>query len=165
MAICKEIVELHGGRIRIESPPPGADRGTVVGIRLPVVEAPKILVADDDAVILDLLVRQLEGRGYRVIRAVSGAEVLDKVGKEKPDVVVLDLVLPEVGGTDVILKMKSRKETMRIPIVVITGAELSRSKVRILNSFSIPALSKPWKEEDLLDRVEGVFLGVAALRG
>ena len=77
--------------------------------------------------------------------------------------VLLDLVIPGMEGTEVIIKMKSDKNMMRIPIIVITGAHVGRAKAHILNSFSIPALSKPWKEAELLDRIGGALLGIATL--
>jgi DNA-binding response OmpR family regulator len=76
--------------------------------------------------------------------------------------VILDLVLPGMEGTEVILQMRGDKDLMRIPVIVITGANVGGAKAEILSSFSIPALSKPWQESELLDRVEGAFLGATA---
>ncbi len=164
LAISKEIIELHGGTISIQSPPPDADKGTVVFVSLPADgKVPVVLIVDDEPAILDLLEHQISGYGYKVIRACDGAEALDKVEKNEPDIVVLDLVLPETEGTEVILKMKSNKATRRIPIIVITGAHIGQAKAQILNNFSIPAMSKPWHENDLLDRIEGAFIGAATL--
>jgi len=163
LAISKEIVELHGGSIGIESPPPGRERGTEVSISLPVAEAPTVLVADDDESVVSLLASQIAGQGYGVMTASDGREALEKLEKESPDVVVLDLVLPEIHGTEIILKMKSDKALMRLPVIAVTGASMDRAKAGILSSFSIPALSKPWDEAELLDRVESALLGSAAL--
>jgi FixJ family two-component response regulator len=72
--------------------------------------------------------------------------------------------MPVMDGPKVILKMKSEKSMMGIPIIVITGAHLSRASGEVLQNFSIPALRKPWKESDLLDSIEEAFLGTAAFR-
>jgi len=165
LAISKEIVELHGGTIKIQSPPPGAEKGTLVSVSLSKADPPTLLIVDDDRAVLDLLNQQMKAHGYRTITAEDGIEALAKVEKEKPDVVLLDLVLPGMEGTELILKMKSEKSLVRIPIIVITGAHMGRGKANILNNFSIPALLKPWKEAELLDRVEGAFLGTAAFVG
>jgi PAS domain S-box-containing protein len=165
LAISKEIVELHGGTIVIQSPPPGFEKGTLVSISLALADPPTLLIVDDDKAVLDLLNNQMTIHGYRVITAEDGLEALAKVEKERPDVVLLDLVLPGMEGTEIILKMKSDKNLVRIPIIVITGAHMGRGKADILNSFSIPALLKPWRESELLDRVEGAFLGTAAFVG
>lgn len=163
LAISKEIVEMHGGRLLIKSPPDGASAGTGVYVSIPAVEAPMVLIVDDEPGIQAILRGQVEGQGYKVITAAAGDEALEKVRSEKPDLLLLDFNLPVMDGTEVILKLKSDKATARIPIIVVTGADVGRGRAQILNSFSIPALSKPWQESELLDRIEGSFLGVAAL--
>ena len=165
LAILKEIIQIHDGSIELQSPPPGRDKGTTVTVSMPVAEPPTLLIVDDDPAILNLLSYQMQERGYRTITAGDGIEALSKIEKEKPNVVILDLVLPKMEGTEVILKMKSDKNLVRIPIIVITGAYLGRGKAEILNSFSIPALLKPWHEGELLDRVESAFMGTAAFAG
>ena len=163
LAISKEIVDLHEGEIWLESPPDGREQGTGVHISLPVVEPPTVLIVDDNRAILDLLERQIADQGYRVLRAQDGLEALDTVHDAEPDIVVLDMALPELDGAGVILKMRSERETMRIPIVVITGADVGRERAELLDGYSIPAMSKPWEESELLDRIAEAFLGQASL--
>ncbi|MBN2301528.1 MAG: response regulator [Lentisphaerae bacterium] len=165
LAICKEVVELHGGTISITSPPLGKDKGTSVCVHMPTSEAPLLLIADDEEGIVQLLTNQLRNHGYRTLSAFDGQETLKMIKIHKPDLVLLDLVLPDIEGTEVILKMKSDKDIMRIPTIVITAAHLGRAKAEILRSFAIPALAKPWNESELLDSVEGAFLGVTSLAG
>jgi len=163
LAISKEIVELHGGAIKIMSPPPEGGHGTAVFISMPVVEAPEILIVDDEPAIADILEQQMVSQGYRVVKAGDGEEALKMIADRKPDAVILDLVLPKIDGSEVILRMKSDKATTRIPVIVVTGAHVGRAKGEILQNFAIPAVSKPWQEAELLDRVEGAFMGTAAL--
>jgi len=164
LAMASEIVELHGGELDIQSPPPGAERGTAVSVTLPVVSAPTVLIVDDDERVLSLLQEQIRGQGYEIVRARDGAEALECVRKLNPQVVVLDLVVPRLSGTELILKMKSDRETAKVPILVVTGAALEPSKSEILRAFSVPVLTKPWDEGDLLDRVGGAFFGDIGLR-
>jgi len=159
LALSKEIVELHGGSIEIHSPPPGRSRGTSVVIGLPIVESPTLLIVDDEPAVLALLSGQVSGQGYRVMTAENGIEALNMVRSHHPDLLILDLVLPGMGGAEVILQMRSDKDLMRIPVIVITGAHVESAKAEIMNNFSIPAMSKPWRESELLDHVEGAFLG------
>jgi len=163
LAISKEIVEMHGGTIEIKSPPRGYDTGTAVHVSLPVVRAPTVLIADDDNAVRDLLKKQVTEEGYKVITAGNGVEALERINKDRPDLVILDLVMPDLDGSGVILRMKSSEEMMRIPVIVVTGAHVGKARAQILNNFSIPALSKPWRESVLLDRVAGAFLGAATL--
>lgn len=163
LAISKEIVEMHGGGMSIFSPAPGKTSGTGVNVSIPSVEPPSVLIVDDEPGVLHVLETQVRGQGYQVMTAVTGEEALERIAAEGPDLVVLDFILPGMEGTEVILKLKSDKATARLPIIVVTGAEVGRGRAQVLNSFSIPALSKPWKESELLDKIEGAFLGVAAL--
>jgi len=163
LAISKEIVEMHGGAISIASPPPGCEKGTAVTITLPTAAPPTVLLVDDDRSVLSLLQEQVRSRGYGVITAETGMEALEKISAFRPDLVVLDLVLPGMDGTEVVLKMRSEKELARIPVIVVTGAGVSRAKAEILAGFSIPALAKPWQEDDLIDKIENAFLGATAL--
>lgn len=165
LAISKEIVNLHEGSMQIESPPADCDNGTVVFVSLPTVAPPTVVVAEDDPSVRKLLSAQIEPLGYRVVTAGSGADLWPKLDVAGPKLLLLDLVLPDVEGSEIILKMKSEKQYARIPVIVVTGANVSRAKAHILSSFSIPALGKPWSEDELLDRIEGAFLGVAALGG
>lgn len=158
LAIAKETVELHGGGISIRSPPPGSDRGTVVCVSLPAVPPPQILTVDDDENVLKVLADQFGRRGYHVVPARSVDEAAAAMERGLPAAVVLDLVMPEADGTELILRMKGGKKTARTPVVVVTGASLSREKAQILQSFSIPVFAKPWDEGDLMDRVEESLL-------
>ncbi len=161
LSISKEIVELHGGALKLRSPPPGQEKGTGVYVTLHRAAPPCVLVVDDEKGILNLLTRQLTAHGYRVLTADNGVDALESIRREGPDIVLLDLVMPVMDGTKVILKMKSEKSMMGIPTIVITGAHLSRSSAEILQNFSIPALRKPWSESDLLDSLEEGLLGTA----
>jgi CheY-like chemotaxis protein len=119
---------------------------------------------DDEKGVLNLLVKQTTAHGYNVLTADNGVEALEIIRREKPDLVLLDVVMPVMDGPKVILKMKSEKSMMGIPVIVVTGAHLSRASAEVLQNFSIPALRKPWKESDLLDSIEEAFLGTAAFR-
>jgi len=97
-----------------------------------------------------------------VSTAENGPQALERMSAgTPPDMVILDLAMPEMEGTEVVLKMKADRKLMRVPILVVTGANVNRAKAEIMNGFAIPALSKPWREADLLDCVESAFLGRA----
>jgi len=160
LAIAREIIELHGGYIKIESPPEGYECGTAVHLLLKATDAPTIMVVDDDEQILTLTQQQLISRGYCVVFARNGNEVLPKIEEKHPDLLVLDMVLPGMDGSEVILKLKADKQYRRLPIIVITGAPLDSVKAEILRGFSIPVLNKPWQENEFLEKIEKAFLGV-----
>jgi DNA-binding response OmpR family regulator len=72
----------------------------------------------------------------------------------KPDMVVMDLMLPDTHGTELVLKIKAGADTGDIPILALTGTELERSKATVLTNFGVPFLMKPWAESEVLDRIE-----------
>jgi PAS domain S-box-containing protein len=159
LAISKEIVAMHEGELTVESPPPGMECGTRIAFRLPIAEAPTVLIVDDDHSVLDLLRMQISEHGYHVITAENGGDALKWVHAERPDIMILDMLLPDIEGSEVILRLKSDPTTVRLPILVVTGAHIGQSKVDVLRNFGIPALSKPWDETELLDGIANAFLG------
>lgn len=159
LAMAREIVELHGGVLRLASPPADAAAGTEVEIRLAAVEPPLVLAVDDSGLIRKLLAEQMGQHGYRVRTAGDGTEALRLVAELHPDLLVLDLLVPGVEGVEIIARMKSDTDLRRIPILVITGAQIDETRREILDGFDIPALAKPWKQADLLNRLEEVAIG------
>lgn len=162
LSIAKEILERHGGNLAVTSPAPGSDKGTLVTIRMPIAAPPLVLVVDDEPNVLTLLDKQIGGQGYRVAKAESGQAALQSVQKERPDLVLSDLVMDEMDGCDLIIRLKSRREWRDLPVVVLTGAGLSREKAAILASYAVPVISKPWKGDEILDHVEDALVGNAA---
>jgi len=162
LSIANEILTRHGGGLEIQSPAPGRDKGTLATIRLPVAPPPVVLAVDDEPNVLILLERQLEAQGYRVKKARSGRGALDLIEREKPDVVILDLVMVGMDGCDLVITLKGKQEWRDLPIVVLTGAALSRDKAEILRSYAVPVLAKPWKGVEILDHIESAFVGSAA---
>jgi PAS domain S-box-containing protein len=158
LAISKEIVAMHDGELNVESPVPGTTAGSRFSFRLPIAEPPTVLIVDDDLAVLRSLDEQIVEHGYRVLTARCGEEALALVESESPDVVILDLLLPDIEGSEIILRLKGDSATVRIPILVLTGAHLSSAKADVLRNFGIPAISKPWSEVELLDGVENAFL-------
>jgi len=150
---------MHGGSLCVESPPPGAAQGTRIWFRLPIVPAPAVLVVDDEPDVCKKISGQIEQQGYRVLCAGSGAEALERIDQDAPDVVVLDMRLPDMEGSEVVIRLKGDPATGRIPILAMTGAPLGRNKEDILRNFGVNIISKPWNETELLDGIVNAFLG------
>jgi len=92
----------------------------------------KILLIEDEDVIIDLLQRKLEKEGYEIEVAHDGQEGLDKMKKIKPDLVLLDIIMPKLGGLEVMEKKKKDPELRNIPVIIISNSgqpvELERAK-------------------------------------
>ena len=81
----------------------------------------KILIADDEQDALDFVREVLEGEGYTIVTASDGSKALTAMRREKPDLVVLDVQMPEMDGFQVFEKMKKDDELKAIPVVMLTG--------------------------------------------
>lgn len=82
---------------------------------------PKILLVEDDASLSQLYKIELELKGYQVVIAADGQEGLNLAAKEKPDLVLLDVMMPRLNGLEALKRLKDNPETKNIPVVVITN--------------------------------------------
>src|SRR4030042_3872549 len=92
----------------------------------------KILLIEDEEIITDLLKRKLTKEGYRVDVARDGEQGLEKMRNDKPDLVLLDIIMPKLGGFEVMERMRQDKELKNIPVIIISNSgqpvELDRAK-------------------------------------
>ena len=161
LSIAKEIVELHGGRLTIQSPPPGRDRGTMVSIIMPAVEPPTILIANEDGKTRALLEQQLSSFKYHVIACAAGEDALELARRSRPDLAILDIEPTRAGETDLVIRMKADRDLQGIPIVVIEDGVVNQGRNAVLNGLGIQMLRKTWCEGELLDRIEAAIRGVS----
>lgn len=111
--------------------------------------AKKVLVIDDDATLLNLVKYMLEQGGFEVHTCAQGHLVWEEIAKVKPDVLVLDLMLPGVDGYALQTRLSREESTKRLPIVMMTA--LKSLKALFRNSPQVVAfLAKPFKPEELL---------------
>lgn len=157
LAISREIVELHGGNVDIRSPVPGTDCGTSVRVFLPAAAPPTVLVVEDDELVLELLADQIRAEGYNVLTAANAYDALDIATRHEIGMVVLDVNLPDMNGSQVILQLRGRRDRSRLPVLAVSGAEPVGPVAEILHRFSIPLLTKPWKQDELLARIGTAF--------
>ena len=159
LSISREIVELHGGTLLIESPVPGTDKGTAVTVRIPATAAPTVLVVTADESAGAALLGLIEPRGYTARLAGTGAEALAQCAAQQVDLLVLDLRLPDMDGTALLLQVRDDKRTQRLPAIVLTRDTLTRPVVDMLQRFGVPVLVAPWRDTELLNRVAAAFSG------
>ncbi len=104
--------------------------------------APRILAVDDEPAALDLLGGFLAGSGYEVVRAAGGREALELAREIEVDLVICDLVMPDVDGFGVIAELKSDEDTAAIPILICTARDLSESDKARLHGKILGVVSK-----------------------
>jgi two-component system KDP operon response regulator KdpE len=113
----------------------------------------RVLVVDDEPQILRALRINLVARQYRVSTATTGAEALRAAANDRPDLVVLDLGLPDMDGVDVVRSLRSWTP---VPIVVLSGRLASSAKVDALDAGADDYVTKPFSVEELLARIRAV---------
>ena len=106
-----------------------------------------ILVVDDDIYIGDMLEETLSAEGYGVLRAYSGTEALFVLGNQKPDLILLDLMLPGLSGEELLPKIKD------IPVIVVSAKVDVSDKVALLMSGACDYVTKPFNISELLARI------------
>ena len=113
-----------------------------------------ILVVDDDKKIVDLVTLYLKRDGYSVWAAYDGREALDLARRKLPDLVVLDLMLPELDGTDVCRLLRAES---RVPIIMLTARATDDDKLRGLDIGADDYITKPFNPRELVARVRAVL--------
>jgi CheY-like chemotaxis protein len=102
----------------------------------------KVLVADDDPKAVDLIAVHLTGLASAVLRACGGREAIDLARKERPDLIVLDLMMPDVSGFDVVDALTKNPDTARIPILIVTATRITTEDRAKLNGFVTTIMEK-----------------------
>src|SRR3954449_8968809 len=114
-----------------------------------------VLVVDDDPQLREALTRALEIDGYAVSTASNGVKALEAVGANRPDVMVLDVMMPYVGGLDVCRTLRDRKD--RLPILVLTARDEVGDRVAGLDAGADDYLTKPFALEELRARLRALL--------
>jgi len=117
----------------------------------------KVLVVDDEKDITALVAYHLEREGFRVLQAHDGLQALDLVKRERPNVLILDLMLPHMGGLDVCRRLRREPETARLPILMLTAKAEETDKVLGLELGGDDYLTKPFAPRELVARVKALI--------
>lgn len=117
----------------------------------------RILMVDDEVDIVDIVKIYLEEKGYEVICAYNGEEALKLTKEEKPDLIILDILMPGTDGFEVCRRLKEKKETMFIPIIFLTAKDELSDKWSGLFMGAFAYITKPFDEEGLLNKIEEIF--------
>ncbi|MBY0495239.1 MAG: response regulator transcription factor [Cyanobacteria bacterium] len=114
----------------------------------------RILIVDDEPNILGTLAPLLRTRGYDVFTAMNGRTAIESVDRDKPDLIVLDLGLPDIDGVEV---CRDVRETLSVPIIVLSARGAEGDKVRALDVGADDYITKPFGAEELLARIRAAL--------
>lgn len=119
--------------------------------------ARKILVVDDEPVLVETIAYNLEQAGYQVLTAADGASALEAAQRELPDLIVLDLMLPEMDGLEVCRQLRRENATATTPIIMLTAKSDEIDKVVGLEVGADDYVTKPFGRRELLARVRALL--------
>jgi two-component system, OmpR family, phosphate regulon response regulator PhoB len=121
------------------------------------VTSPTILLVEDEAALVALLRYNLEREGFAVLEAPDGDEALLQAREQKPDLILLDWMLPLVSGIEVCRQLRRHPETRAIPIIMLTARGEEGDKLRGLDSGADDYVTKPFSPSELIARIRAVL--------
>lgn len=116
-----------------------------------------ILIVDDQEIISRLLEETLRSEGYAVRIAYNGLDALEEVQKQKPDLIITDMLMPKMNGNDMVMKLKESADTRLLPVIMLTGLFDFENKVRALEIGVDDFLGKPFNRIELITKVRALL--------
>jgi len=124
----------------------------------------KILVVDDEDDILHFLELVLREKGYEVATASGGHEALTRAQLERPDLVLLDIMMPQMDGWEVLKLLRVDEETAHIPVAMLSARTEAKDRVQGLQEGAIDYICKPFSLQELVTKIEAIFSQAAAAK-
>lgn len=118
---------------------------------------PTVLIVEDEAPLLTLLRYNLEKQGFRVDEAADGQEALLRVAEARPDIMLLDWMLPSLSGIEVCRQLRRRTETRDLPIIMVTARTEDQDAVRALDIGADDYIAKPFAIEHVIARIRALL--------
>ena len=114
----------------------------------------KILVVEDDALVRELIEKALGSHGYEVSQAIDGIDGLMKFERDKPDLMIVDMMMPRMDGMTLVRAIKGNQDAKAVPIIFLTAKSDARSMIDGINVGAKYYLTKPFQIEDLVAKIE-----------
>lgn len=120
-------------------------------------DKPVVVVADDEPQIANLVKFKLEKSGYDVAWAENGVQALEKIKEKRPDLVILDVMMPMMDGFEVLKKMKSDPSTSGIPVIMLTARSMEDDVIKGFDTGAVDYVTKPFSVSELAARVKSAL--------
>lgn len=117
----------------------------------------KILIVDDEAHIREIIRFRLQIDGYQTIEAKNGHEAVEQIAKHKPDLVILDIMMPDMDGWEVCKFARSQSEFQSIPILMLTAKIEIKDKIHGMQAGANDYLTKPFSPNELMDHIKNLL--------
>jgi len=117
----------------------------------------KILLVEDEADLIEVLKMRLESSGYEFISAMDGSQGIKKALEEKPDLILLDVIMPNMDGFEVCKRLKADSQTKNIPIILLTAAGLKDIEDKARACGADLSARKPYDSADLLVKIKALL--------
>ncbi len=116
-----------------------------------------VLIVEDEPAQVELLHYNLEREGFRTVSATTGEQALLRIEEDRPDLVILDWMLPDISGLEVCRRLKERRETRRLPVIMLTARGEEADRVRGLDSGADDYVVKPYSPSEIAARIRAVL--------
>jgi DNA-binding response OmpR family regulator len=126
--------------------------------------APVVLIVDDDPLLVSLVQHKLKSRGYTVVTATDGASGLERARTLKPDIIVLDIMMPVLDGRSTLLRLREDPQFSKTPVVMLTARGREDDIVDLLQHGASDYLVKPFSPEELAARIGRLVPGADGAR-
>lgn len=112
-----------------------------------------ILVVDDEPYMIRLLQHHIERAGYRLVKATNGREALERIAEDQPDLIIMDVMMPEINGLEVLAQLRQQEQTKNLPVIIMT-ANAQRFTREQAEAAGVSAfLTKPFSPTQLMTEV------------
>lgn len=118
-----------------------------------------ILVADDEPDIVTIVEMILRSQGYDVLKAANGLEALELAERHSPDLILLDIMMPDMDGWEVLRLLHVDPSTSEIPVAMISAKTGSRAKITSMQEGAVDYITKPFDSQELLSKVRELLTG------
>lgn len=117
----------------------------------------KVLVVDDEQSIAEFLSDALKESGFEVASVLNGKQAIVQVGKERPDLILLDIAMPELDGFETCIALRKSRENQDLPIIMLTGQEEDSAIISSLECGADDYLTKPFDNDELFKKIHSVL--------